>query len=61
MNHQVNAQTTVLTTQSQKHVSTHHDIRPTKSAPSSSEKQTIAWESPTIDAVDLCMEVTAYF
>lgn len=60
MNHQVNA-LTVPTTQNTNTAYTYQVKESTKSVPSSIKQQTAVWESPTVKAFDLCMEVTAYF
>lgn len=38
-----------------------HEIHGLRPVPALTEKQTAAWQSPTVEEFDLCMEVTAYF
>lgn len=60
MNDQINAYSQ-STTPNVQATNSLHGTRGLKPVPASVGKQTAAWESPTVEEFDLCMEVTAYF
>ncbi len=60
MNVQINAYS-LATTQNTHDTNSPQQITGSKPVSASVRKQTAVWESPTVEAFDLCMEVTAYF